>query len=475
MSNSPRQNDSALLGDKVMLAAVALSALAAVLIGHFYYSLTLAIIGALVFSSVAVAAYLLARGSLTSRLVLAFCQVALVALHIQLAHGELDYHFGVFVTLALLLVYLDWRPIVFAAGLFAVHHVMFDRLQAAGFDFYCLSEPNFWRVMLHAAYVTIQTGLEVVLAVFMARTAREGVELANIVATVDQADGIVLDLQGAQATTPGAVALRATFQRMHGVVTSVQSSAASIETASAEIASGNQDLSTRTEQAASSLQQTAASMEQLNSTVRQSADAARQASQIAVANAEVAARGGAVVGQVVTTMDEINASSKKIGDIIGVIDGIAFQTNILALNAAVEAARAGEQGRGFAVVAGEVRNLAQRSAEAAKEIKGLIGTSVGKVEAGSRLVAEAGSTIGEVVSNAQRIADIIGEITAASGEQSDGIGQVNVAVNQLDQMTQQNAALVEESSAAAQSLKDQALTLARAIQVFSAGNRLRSA
>jgi methyl-accepting chemotaxis protein len=216
-------------------------------------------------------------------------------------------------------------------------------------------------------------------------------------------------------------------------------------------------------------------MEQLNSTVRQSADAARQASQIAVANAEVAARGGAVVGQVVTTMDEINASSKKIGDIIGVIDGIAFQTNILALNAAVEAARAGEQGRGFAVVAGEVRNLAQRSAEAAKEIKGLIGTSVGKVEAGSRLVAEAGSTIGEVVSNAQRIADIIGEITAASGEQSDGIGQVNVAVNQLDQMTQQNAALVEESSAAAQSLKDQALTLARAIQVFSAGNRLRPA
>jgi methyl-accepting chemotaxis protein len=209
--------------------------------------------------------------------------------------------------------------------------------------------------------------------------------------------------------------------------------------------------------------------------VRQSADAARQASQIAVANAEVAARGGAVVGQVVTTMDEINASSKKIGDIIGVIDGIAFQTNILALNAAVEAARAGEQGRGFAVVAGEVRNLAQRSAEAAKEIKGLIGTSVGKVEAGSRLVAEAGSTIGEVVSNAQRIADIIGEITAASGEQSDGIGQVNVAVNQLDQMTQQNAALVEESSAAAQSLKDQALTLARAIQVFSAGNRLRPA
>ena len=200
--------------------------------------------------------------------------------------------------------------------------------------------------------------------------------------------------------------------------------------------------------------------------MRQTSDSARQASQMAVTNADVAARGGEVVGQVVATMDEINQSSKKIGDIIGVIDGIAFQTNILALNAAVEAARAGEQGRGFAVVAAEVRNLAQRSAEAAKEIMGLIGASVDKVEAGTRLVAEAGSTIGEVVTNARRVADIIGEITAASGEQASGVGQVNVAVTQLDQMTQQNAALVEQSSAAADSLRDQAARLTEVIQVF---------
>jgi methyl-accepting chemotaxis protein-2 (aspartate sensor receptor) len=259
-------------------------------------------------------------------------------------------------------------------------------------------------------------------------------------------------------------ALRSNFCRTLGAV---RSSVDSITTASGEIASGNQDLSSRTEQAASSLQQAASSMEQLTGTVRQSADSARQANQLASSAAEVAARGGDVVSRVVSTMDDINASSKKIADIIGVIDGIAFQTNILALNAAVEAARAGEQGRGFAVVAGEVRNLAQRSAEAAKEIKALIGASVDRVDSGSRLVADAGKTMQEIVGSVQRVTDIIGEITAASTEQSDGIGQVNSSVVQLDKMTQQNAALVEQSAAASESLKEQAMRLAEAVSVFT--------
>jgi len=255
------------------------------------------------------------------------------------------------------------------------------------------------------------------------------------------------------------------------MVTAVHQSAANIEIASAEVAAGNQDLSVRTESAASSLETTASSMEQINATVRQSADAARQANQLANSAASVATRGGQVVGDVVGTMQDISHSSQKIADIIGVIDGIAFQTNILALNAAVEAARAGEQGRGFAVVAGEVRNLAQRSSQAAKEIKDLIGASVDRVRTGSDQVQQAGSTMTEIVASVQRVNDIIGEITAAAGEQSNGIAQVNVAVTQLDQMTQQNAALVEQSAAAAQSLRAQARQLVEAVSAFNLGSQ----
>jgi methyl-accepting chemotaxis protein len=261
-------------------------------------------------------------------------------------------------------------------------------------------------------------------------------------------------------------ALQAMQGQLSQVVTEVRHNAENVATASAQIAQGNQDLSQRTEQQASALQETAASMEQLGSTVRLNADNARQANQLAASARDLAVSGGEVVGQVVTTMQAIQASSQKIGDIIGVIDGIAFQTNILALNAAVEAARAGEQGRGFAVVASEVRSLAQRSAEAAKQIKALIGASVEQVGQGATLVNQAGGRMDEIVGSIRRVSDLVGEITAATTEQSDGVNQVGNAVTQMDQATQQNAALVEESAAAAASLKGQAQRLVDVVAVF---------
>jgi len=262
--------------------------------------------------------------------------------------------------------------------------------------------------------------------------------------------------------------MRESFASMIG---QIRVTTESVTVASSQIAQGNADLSTRTEQQASNLQETAASMEELSATVKNNAQTARQANQLAASASEVAARGGEAVGQVVSTMAEIQASSRKIAEITAVIDGIAFQTNILALNAAVEAARAGEQGRGFAVVAGEVRNLAQRSAQAAREIKQLISDSAQKVDSGSRQVAAAGQTMRDIVEQVQRVADLMGEISSATLQQDSGIGQVNAAVLQLDQMTQQNAALVEQSAAAAESLKAQAALLAQAVAIFKLGRQ----
>ena len=296
-------------------------------------------------------------------------------------------------------------------------------------------------------------------AVVIARRVAAGDLTSNIVVTSKDETGQMLQ------------ALKDMNTSLVGIVGQVRQGTDTIATASSQIAAGNQDLSSRTEQQASSLEETAASMEELTSTVKQNADNARQANQLAVSASSVAVKGGRVVSQVVDTMSAINSSSKKIVDIIGVIDGIAFQTNILALNAAVEAARAGEQGRGFAVVAAEVRNLAQRSAAAAKEIKTLIGDSVDKVEEGSKQVAEAGKTMDEIVGSVKRVTDIMAEIEAASREQTQGIEQINQAITQMDQVTQQNAALVEEAAAAAASLQEQAGGLSQVVSVFKLDNQ----
>jgi methyl-accepting chemotaxis protein len=296
------------------------------------------------------------------------------------------------------------------------------------------------------------------------RPINEAVKVAETVAAGDLTSHITASAK--DETGRLLQALQKMNDSLVNIVGEVRSGTETMATASSQIAAGNLDLSSRTEQQASSLEETASSMEELTSTVKQNADNARQANQLAQSASEVAVKGGIVVAQVVDTMASINESSKKIVDIIGVIDGIAFQTNILALNAAVEAARAGEQGRGFAVVASEVRNLAQRSAAAAKEIKTLIGDSVDKVNTGTRLVDDAGTTMDEIVDSIKRVTDIMGEITAASQEQSAGIEQVNQAINEMDHVTQQNAALVEEAAAAAGSMQDQASKLAQVVSVF---------
>lgn len=325
-----------------------------------------------------------------------------------------------------------------------------------------------WTVIAAGVIVTLVLGI---VSYFIIRTVWEQLggepEYAQEIASAVASGNLTMQIDVERGDTSSLLAALSEMQtRLQNMVSEIKTSAETIKVASAEIAMGNTDLSSRTESQASSLEETSSSMETMTETVRQNADNARQANKMVQTASEVAVKGGEVVSQVVTTMDEINQSSKKIVDIISVIDGIAFQTNILALNAAVEAARAGEQGRGFAVVASEVRSLAQRSAAAAKEIKTLIGDSVDKVRTGSTLVDQAGHTMEEIVASVRRVSDIMSEITAASQEQSTGIQEIGSAINQMDEMTQQNAALVEEAAAAAESLEEQADLLTKALNVF---------
>ncbi|QOJ24267.1 MAG: MCP four helix bundle domain-containing protein [Gammaproteobacteria bacterium] len=354
----------------------------------------------------------------------------------------------------------------------AAHATMFKLIELQrdeGAKEFAASQANYENIFI-TSVIVIALGivLAIVIGLLLIRAIvgplNEAIAIANAVAAGDLTSRI--DASSTNETGRLLQALKTMNDNLSDLVGKVRMGTDQIATASGEIASGNSDLSQRTEEQASSLEETASSMEELTSTVRQNADNARQANQLAAGASEVAVKGGTVVGQVVQTMSSINESSKKIVDIISVIDGIAFQTNILALNAAVEAARAGEQGRGFAVVATEVRTLAQRSAAAAKEIKELISDSVAKVEDGSRLVDEAGATMDEIVSAVKRVTDIMAEISAASQEQSSGIEQVNQAVTQMDEVTQQNAALVEEAAAAAESMQDQTQALTQAVSTF---------
>jgi methyl-accepting chemotaxis protein len=390
-------------------------------------------------------------------------------LHIHQGGGINELHFGIFVLLAFLLCYRDWVVVVVAAATIAVHHLSFNYLQELGFGVRCMTEPGFARVLVHAAYVVVESAVLCFLAVMSRREALQAGELTFGVAGLSRGAPGTIDLRqpAHAATSKTGQALHDMIGTLHGALEQVQTGVGAIAGASREIASGNVDLSQRTEHQAGALQGTVASMEALTERVRQNGDNARLANQLAISASGVAVSGGEVVERVVETMASINESSKKIVDIISVIDGIAFQTNILALNAAVEAARAGEQGRGFAVVASEVRNLAQRSAAAAKEIKTLIGDSVGRVETGTALVSTAGTTMGEIVASVERVTGIIGQISAASQEQEGDIGRINLALSDVDAVTRQNATLVEQAATASQSLQEQADSLAAVVATFT--------
>jgi methyl-accepting chemotaxis protein len=453
--------------DLVVLVAIAAVFLGALTYGGVYDSFWLALSIGLVLLGASLTTAYASKGGAGSRALLPALGMAMVGLLIHVAHGHSEAHFAVFAFMACLVVYRKALPIVIGAATIAVHHITFNQFQTWGWGPICFGEPSFMRVIEHAVFVIVESGVLLFLAARASADFRTAENLMDIAERLVGEDGSIdLSIAQTQSDDPATRKLLDALVHITAAIDQVRDAAESIRMASSEIASGNLSLSSRTEQAAASIEETAASVEQIAATIKASSDHARQANQLAGQASGVAVEGGNAVSRVVATMTGIQNSSRKITDIIGVIDGIAFQTNILALNAAVEAARAGEQGRGFAVVAGEVRTLAQRSAEAAKEIKQLITSSVEQVDVGSMLVGNAGETIGEVVEQVRRVTDLVSQISVSSNEQTNGIDQINTAIGLLDQATQQNAALVEETAAAAESLSNQADQLSRAVSVF---------
>ncbi|WP_429206912.1 methyl-accepting chemotaxis protein [Massilia sp. UYP11] len=414
-------------------------------------------------------------GALQTRLAMAVSLMVFTALHIHQADGASETHFGVFVLLAFLLCYRDYMVILAAAAVIALHHFSFNYLQELGYGVRCLTQPNVLTIFVHAGYVVAESAVLCYLCRILRTEALRGFELQATVDTLADPTTGKFDLRPSKVSVHSATgqALQRAIGTMHTTIGNVAQGIVTVETAASEIAAGNGDLLTRSAEQADVLFDTVEAMNNLALTVKQNTDHARRANEMAIAASQVAVHGGEVVAGVVETMDSINDSSKKVSDIIGVIDSIAFQTNILALNAAVEAARAGEQGRGFAVVAAEVRGLAQRSATAAQEIKKLIGDSVARVSVGTVQVSKAGETMKQIVASVEQVATIISEISSSSAGQEDHIAKTLVALTGMADVTEQNAALVHQISTASHTLRDQADNLGLAIATFTldtAGN-----
>ncbi|MDY7539623.1 methyl-accepting chemotaxis protein [Undibacterium sp. 5I1] len=406
-------------------------------------------------------------GELVTRLFNGAAIMIYCGLHIHQAMGMTEIHFGIFAFLAFLLIYADWRVILVAATVVALHHFSFDYLQEIGVGVVCFTKPSLAILLTHAAYVIVEAAVLSYISINMHKERIQEADLMNYTRVLTGTNGYInLRDNDIHPISTSGYAMQNMVRTLHDAVHSVKQGVESIITASTEIASGNSDLSQRTEVQANALQEAASSMIGLTDLVKHNADNSQNANQLANSASNIASKGNVVVSKVVETMGSIKDSSKKIVDIIAVIDGIAFQTNILALNAAVEAARAGEQGRGFAVVASEVRNLAQRSASAAKEIKTLITDSVEKVDLGSNLVDEAGKTMKEMLISVKQVAEIMHEIASSTEKQRIGIERASQSVNAMEETTQQNSALVEQAAAAAESMQEQAEKLDGVVNLF---------
>ena len=464
------------MGDKVALAVLAFGLLLCFGLASVYDTWMTALLVALPALAVPAGAFYLLPGERLTRCVVGAAYMVLSACMIQQMHGMIEMHFAIFVLLAALVIYRDWLVILVAAGVIAVHHLLFNFLQAGGYDIWVFAQgASFSLVIIHALFVVFEAGVLIYFALNAAAEAVEAVETRQVGGYLTMQDGrINLDVEAIEASSEFAVQFTEYLDSLQAVVRELDDRAQSVNHAAREIAAGNLDLSERTEQQASALEETSASMMEMMEGARHNADNAREANSLVDDAREKAERGGRVVHEAVGAMTAITESSHKIGKITGVIDEIAFQTNLLALNAAVEAARAGEQGRGFAVVAAEVRSLAARSAEAAKEIKALIDDSVTKVEAGAELVNRSGSTLQEIVEGVARVSNLVSEIAQSSIEQNEGFQMSSRAIQTMDDMTQKNAALVEQVAAAAKELESQSEALSAMMERFilpSSANR----
>jgi methyl-accepting chemotaxis protein len=409
-------------------------------------------------------------GALVTRLVIAAALMVFCALNIHQAYGMIELHFGIFVLLAFLLCYRDWRPIVTGALVAAIHHLSFNFFQELGYGLMCFTKTGLPIVLTHAAYVVAETAALSWFAFVLRREGIQAMELQRIVTGMSGADGrIDLSVTSRAVESVAGRDLHSMTDRLRGMMLTISRSSSAVVHAASETAGGGDELAQRTRQQQQAVAQTTESLHRLTSTVRNNVEQAREANQLVESAAAVAVKGGDVVGDVVQTMREIAQSSRKIAEITGVIDEIAFQTNLLALNAAVEAARAGEQGRGFAVVASEVRVLAQRSASAAREIKALIDASVANVTAGSQLADQAGATINDVVGNVRSITGIVADFQRAFEQQNVGIDEVNHAVSQMREVNEGNASLVDALASAANSLREQGDQLTMAVAMFALG------